>query len=442
MVVKMGGLESSLKFAAAAGMDLNAAAELSIKNLGTFVPITASAAEQTQFLATSQDLLVKAAGASTLDVDALGAAMLGAGGQAKAAGVDYKDFVTTMGMISPSFDSAATAGTSYKNFLARLQPTTKSAMSAMMELNLVTADGKSKFYDSSGAFIGNRAAAELLNKSLNGLSAAQRMSTLQAIFGNDAMGAAVALANSGAAGYDKFAAAMASASGVEQTAATVQQGFNIALDNFHGSIEALQIVVGSMLLPVLTFFLNSVISPGINLVTGFTQAMLGSSDAMAGLPGVLQIVVSFFGDLWTATATVIAALRGSGDAIAQLSQPMQLFMAVLGNVWAAFDQGGGVIVDFINGAADLNQVAAVMTSIFGADLGGAITSAVGYIDQAAAAFQNWMATLYQAGATIYDFATGATGLIGLTTTLAQLFGPTLGKLIAEAVSVLNNYTTI
>jgi TP901 family phage tail tape measure protein len=241
--------------ATAAALVNVAAAELSIKNLGTFVPITATAAEQTQFLADSQNLLVKAAGASTLDVDKLGAAMLAAGGQAKASGVDYQDFVTTMGMISPSFDSAATAGTSYKNFLARLQPTTKSAMDAMTSLNLVTADGKSKFFDATGAFVGNREAAAMLQKSLAGLSDAQRTAALQAIFGNDAMGAAVALANSGAAGYDKFAAAMANASGVEQTAKTVQQGFNIALDNMHGSIEALQIVVGTALLPFILFFL-------------------------------------------------------------------------------------------------------------------------------------------------------------------------------------------
>jgi TP901 family phage tail tape measure protein len=90
--------------------------------LGTLGPAMGTAAEQTAFLASTNDLLVKAAGASTLDVDKLGSAMLAAGGQAKAAGVGTEDFITTMGLISPSFDSAATAGTSYKNFLARISP--------------------------------------------------------------------------------------------------------------------------------------------------------------------------------------------------------------------------------------------------------------------------------------------------------------------------------
>jgi hypothetical protein len=41
---------------------------------------------------------------------------------------------------------------------------------------------------------------------------------LQTIFGNDAMGAAIALASSGADGYDAFAKKMAQANGVQAQA--------------------------------------------------------------------------------------------------------------------------------------------------------------------------------------------------------------------------------
>ena len=402
LVVKMGGLESSIKFAAAAGMDLNAAAELSIKQLGTFVPITASAAEQTQFLADSQDLLVKAAGASTLDVDKLGAAMLSAGGTAQAAGVDYQDFVTTMGMISPSFDSAATAGTSYKNFLTRLQPTTASAMSAMRDLNLVTADGKSKFFDSTGAFVGNREAAAMLQKSLAGLSDAQRTAALQAMFGNDAMGAAVALANNGAAGYDKFAAAMLKASGVEATAKTVQQGFNIALDNMHGSVEALQIVVGTALLPVLTAFLNGVLSPGINLVTQFALAMVSGGDALAGLPPILQSVVGFFEALWNAEGALETAFVSAGTTSLAFGQ--------------ALDQ-----------------------------LGAAFGLPMGLLSGLSFAIQDFLGVLYSAGSAIAAFfmSTGSSmDVLSLAISLVSTFGMTIGGILTDAAIVIRNYMQV
>ena len=184
-------------------------------------------------------MLVKAAGASTLDVDKLCDAMLGAGGAAKATGVGYQDFVTTMGLISPGFQSAATAGTSYKNFLTRLIPQTSDATGWMQKLGLYTSETGSKFFDATGAFVGNREAANLLSHAFTGLSDAERSEAAAMIFGNDAKDAAIALAANGAAGYDKFADAMSKASGVQATAQTVQQGFNIALDNFHGSIEAL-----------------------------------------------------------------------------------------------------------------------------------------------------------------------------------------------------------
>ena len=457
LVVKMGGLESSIKFAAAAGMDLNTAAELSIKQLGTFVPITASAAEQTAFLASSQDLLVKAAGASTLDVDKLGAAMLAAGGQARASGVDYQDFVSTMGLISPSFDSAATAGTSYKNFLARLQPTTKSATEAFERLHLITANGKSVFYDASGAFVGNRQAAELLKNALSGLSDAERSAALQAMFGNDAMGAAAALAANGAAGYDKFADAMAKASGVEATAATVQQGFNIALDNFHGSIEALQIVVGTALLPALTLLFNGVLSPAINTVTTLAQALIGSSDAFARLPPVLQSVVIFFGDLWAAGMAIGTAFTTAGTYSLAFGSALDLLGAALGLpagllsgisfaiqdfiAWVA--PAVGAIAAFAAGTGDLGTVADFLTDLFGVTIGTLLTDAIGVISNYAAVWISLGTTIANVAMALLsgDFVGAWAALTaGITQVIAdyQVYAASLGQLIFNLGQTIAN----
>ena len=272
-VIEAGALRDSLNFAAAAGMGLADAAELTIKQLGTFVPIGASVEEQTTFMANAQNLLVKAAGASTLNVDALGDAMLAAGGQARAAGLDYEEFVTTMGLISPSFGSAAEAGTSFKNMLTRLNPTTKPAIAAMSELGLYSEETGSAFFDATGKFVGMETAAELLKQSLTGLSDQQRIANLQAIFGNDAMGAATALAGAGAEGYQAFADKMLAANGVAGQAAATQQGFNFQMENMKGSLEALQITIGTALLPVLASLIGDYLTPGINALMGWAEQL-------------------------------------------------------------------------------------------------------------------------------------------------------------------------
>lgn len=345
LILKMGGLESSIQFAAAAGMGLNEAAELSIKQLGTFVPITASAAEQTKFLAEAQDLLVKAAGASTLDVDKLGAAMLGAGGQAKAMGVEYQDFVTTMGLISPSFSSAETAGTSYKNFLIRLIPTTKNATAMMKDLGLMTEEGKNRFFDATGAYVGNQQAAEMLQYSLRNLTAEQRTHALQTIFGNDAMGAAIALADGGGEAYAAFAAKMAAANGVTAQAATVQQGYNIAMDNFKGSVESLQITIGSLLLPLLTTLFNTVLAPAVNTVTTLTNALTGNQAAFAALSPTLQSVVLGIQALPAVLAGLIAQFQSMAPAAAGFAAAL---LPLGAQIMGVFTQVQSVAVGAIN----------------------------------------------------------------------------------------------
>jgi TP901 family phage tail tape measure protein len=313
-VVEAGALRDSLLFAAAAGMDLEKAAELTVKQLGTFVPVGASVEEQTRFMAESQELLVKAANASTLNVDTLGDAMLTAGGQARAAGLDYDDFVTTMGLISPAFGSAQEAGTSFKNFLVRLQPNTKPAAEAMAELGLLTEDGASKFYDAEGAFIGMEKASQLLQDATQNLTDAERVHYLQTIFGNDAMGAASALAEGGAEAYQQFAAKMADANGVQEQAAATQQGFNFQMENLMGSLEALQITLGTAVLPLLTSFITQYITPGVNAVTDFADAIFATGDPLGTLAEMLGFVQQPSDDLSAALQTIGGTASDAGAA--------------------------------------------------------------------------------------------------------------------------------
>jgi TP901 family phage tail tape measure protein len=356
--IAAGGLKQEIQFASAAmGGDLVGAATVSAKILGGWAEQGATAAEKAQLLTTATDLLTKAANASTVDVKELALGLYNVQGTAKTTGLSLEETTTALAELSPRFASSSEAGTSFKNFLVRLQPTTKPAIAAMKGLGLYTDEAGSAFFDAQGKFIGVAKASDLLHDKLNGLTDAQRVSLLQTIFGNDAMNAAAAFAENGAHGFDDMAAAMAKANGVQANAATMQQGYNVALDNFHGSIEALQITIGSVFLPILTDLFNNVLAPAINTLTDLSGALSGDSDAFGRLSPILQAVVGWFGgmsdstgglsDLWT--NTLQPAIAAVGDYFEQKIAPilMNIGTIVLPLLGAAAQVLGGLWSDVL-----------------------------------------------------------------------------------------------
>lgn len=297
--IAAGGLRTALDLAAAGGVGLADSATIMAKQLGVWVDGSADAATKAAFLAQTADLLSQSANATTSDVSDLAMGLANAGGSAKVAGLSFQETVTGLSMLAPGFSSASDAGTSFKTLIARLIPTTKPATEAMIGLGLATEDGKSKFYDAQGSFIGLKSAAELLHTATAGLSEEQKSLAFNTIFGQDAIRAAAILSEQGAAGYDRMTASLAAAGSVQEQAKARQVGFNTALDNAKGSLEALQLTIGSALLPVLTTLLNDHIAPGINTLTTFAGVVLGTNDNVASLSPTMQTLAAIFGGFFT-----------------------------------------------------------------------------------------------------------------------------------------------
>lgn len=291
-VVAAGALRDTLNFAAAAGLGLEESADIVAKQVGQFVPVAATAAEKTDFMAKSMDLMTKVAGASTVDVAELAAGMAQAGGVANAIGLDYEDFAVTMGAISPAFNSAQEAGTSLKNFLTRLQPASAPAFNSMRDLGLITGDTEAmmKFLQDNGvkplssdmgsldqqvrtflksekklsesqiektmsgmtknAFFANGELLSMqeivgtLETATKGLTDEQKVNYLQTIFGADAMNTVVTLAGMGVEGFDSFAAAVGRANGVTEQAEAVNKGYEYQMGLLEGALEGFKISIG------------------------------------------------------------------------------------------------------------------------------------------------------------------------------------------------------
>lgn len=293
-----GALADTLTLAAAGELDLARAADITAKQLGVWSSAGVTSAQVA-------DLLSQAANASTVGVDDLALGLANVGGIAKVAGLSFGETVQAMALLAPGFSSAADAGTSFKTFLTRLQPTTSTAAGAMLELGLLTENGTSKFYDAQGSFIGMGAAAQLLQDSLGGLTEAQKVTALQAIFGQDAFRAAALIAEQGAAGYDAMGNAMGGVGTAAEQAAAKNKGFAFALETLLGSIDTLKVVLGTALLPLLTTFVNDILTPAVNGVMAFASAfqtlwphIMASTDPLnsffnalrVALPGALPFI--------------------------------------------------------------------------------------------------------------------------------------------------------
>lgn len=188
---------------------------------------------------------------SKFDINDYALALANGGATAETAGVSLADFNTTIAAISPSFSSGMTAGTSFKNFLLRLVPSTDSASAAMQVLGLITEDGANAFFRADGSMRDMAEVAGILQRALSGLSEQQQSQALRTIFGNDAMGAAIALAK---VGQDEFTRLSETMAQVDAGAAAATRVDNLAgaLDILDGVIESVSLQIGNAALPVLT----------------------------------------------------------------------------------------------------------------------------------------------------------------------------------------------
>jgi TP901 family phage tail tape measure protein len=287
-IVAGGALRQTIQFASAANLSLADAAATSAKFLAGWTSSAATADEKIAFLAMSTDTLTKAAAASSTTAAELRLGLFNVQGAAQALHASFEDTTATLAQLAPAFESSAQAGTALNVFMSRLVPQTSKAKGEMQDLGLITKNGQNIFFDSAGAFLGMGNAAEVLKDKLGAMTDEQKIDTLHQLFGNDAMKVANLLMQDGAAGLDAMKAKMAEANGVSATAALVQSGYNTALENAKGSVEALQITIGSALLPVLSDLLNKYIAPGVNAITAFAESFFKLVPAIEASDDPLQ----------------------------------------------------------------------------------------------------------------------------------------------------------
>lgn len=283
-----GATEATVTLAAAAGDELaggvDSAAEVIANAMKTF---EAGAEDMNHFA----DVLVGAAASSTTSVDDMATSMRYAGPIAHEMGLSIDDLSTVLAIFGDRGIKGSTAGTTLRGVLISLQGASGPARDALEDLGIITEDGTNRFFDMHGALKPMPEIMQILQESFAGLSEEERIAAANAIFQRRAMNGALILADQGAAGFNRYAAAIA-AIDAENVAAR-------KLDNLSGDMTILKNTINALVIQVGLQFQD--------MLRGWVQGLTGVIDWIRNLdPELLKMIVQV-----TAVAGAIALVLGS-----------------------------------------------------------------------------------------------------------------------------------
>lgn len=292
-----GGLKGSMDLAAAGALSVGEAAELSATAMTIFGK---EIADKGQLAVHVADLLAAGAGKAQGSVQDMGAALNQSALVAEQTGLSIEETTGALAAFASAGLTGSDAGTSFKTMLAALTPNSEAAKTAMDDLGISA-------FDSAGKFVGLSEFAGQLKESLSGMSAEQRNSTLETIFGSDAVRAASVLYEQGADGVQKWEDAVNDAGYAAETAALMQDNLAGDLEKLGGAFDTVLLQSGS----------------GANeVLRGMVQGLEGLIDAVGKVPApVLSVatglvaLVGGAGLLAGGLITVIPKIKATKDAL-------------------------------------------------------------------------------------------------------------------------------
>ena len=236
-----GAARSTVLLANATGADFGVAADIATDIMQQF---NISAAD----MDTAVNGILGVTQASKFSIDDYRLAVGQAGGVASSVGVEFDDFNAALAATAFNFTGGSDAGTSFKQFLSTITPTSKPAIDSMTELGLITADGANQFYDAAGNMKSMSDMASILQNATMGLTEEQKKLAFQTIFGNDASRTAYALAKVGGEEIARLKGVIGNTD-AEAAAATRMDTLSGQWEIFMGVIEATSIQIGEAFLP-------------------------------------------------------------------------------------------------------------------------------------------------------------------------------------------------
>lgn len=320
-----GALAGSMDLAAAGGLSVARAAEITSTALNQF-ELDGSEASHVA------DLLAAGAGKAMGSVDDLAQGLKFVGPVANAMGVSLEETTGVMAMFAQQGIIGEQAGTSLRGVLASLTSPSAQARKEIERLGIT-------LYDSQGNFLGLQNAAGELSQAYSTMDGASRDASLGVIFGRETVTAATALYKAGAGGVQEWTDAVDDSGYAAETAA-------MRLNNLKGDWEALS---GALDTAFITMG-EGADGP----LRGLVQGLTGLVDGFNDLPdGAKQAV------LWVGLVTAGVALTGGAAlfAIPKIAA-FQVGLQTLGITAAGARAGLSRAASFLGGPWGVAIVAA------------------------------------------------------------------------------------
>lgn len=291
--VRAGALATTMQLAATEGLALGRTAEIVGAAMNTFkIPANESRVVS--------DALAGGAIASSASVQGLAQSLAQGGQSAAMYGMSVQETVGALAAFAQNGIQASDAGTSFKTFMMRLNPTQKKQKELMDELNL-------SFFDQHGKMVGLTTIAKRLGVALRGYSDEQRGAYLQTLFGSDAQRAANIVYREGPAGLKRYILATEKRGSAEKMANAQMKGLPGAIERMKGSLETAALVAGLAM------------APAIEMVAGNIE---WAANAFSALPPEVQTfivvglgVTAMIGPLVWIIGSLITAVSALGTAL-------------------------------------------------------------------------------------------------------------------------------
>lgn len=340
----MDAAKGTLLLATAAETDAGEAAKVTSSILNAF---GLEGKEATRIV----DLLAGAAAAGAGEVSDYAQGFQQAGFAFNMTGQDAGDLATALQTLIESGLTGSDAGTALKNAMMRLQNPTAEAAELMERMNI-------SVYDAQGNMKPFPEILGIFNEKMAGMTNEQRDAALGTIFLSDGLKAMSPLLDEGTAKFLERKAAVSESGQAEKLASAQMEGFNGASAALTNTLETLQLVIGTALLPILTDLFNKYIIPGAQWVMNLVQSFLDASASGEDMGATLSGIIPGFDGIMSVVDSLKIMFEGALPAITSVINGIRdVITAVFGEVQKFIDEHGDEIMAVLKDAWEVIQLA-------------------------------------------------------------------------------------
>ena len=268
------------------------------------------------------DILAMSANKTAAGVEDLSYALKYAGPSASALGISIEELTAATGFMVDAGMAGGQAGTTLRMAFSRLVDPTDEAAMKMEQLGFSATDADGNFKPL------NQIVGEL-STSMEGMTEAQKLSTLSTIFGTEAASGMMILLQAGQEEPQGMTKELENSAGASaEAAAQMKDNLTGSLDELSGSIESATISVMSQLTPMIREIAERV----TGLVNAFNELPDGTKKLIAMTAGIAAVA----GPVLTVLGVMIMGVGKVVGVLGFLLSPMGLVVAAIIGLVAAF----------------------------------------------------------------------------------------------------------